>query len=103
MAAAVTPDEPGCDIFVDAADDAAVLALLGRHLGVEPVFSFVSPPGFDVSVSRNPLVGSPGSDNFVDWPTLVEVSARPDQDLTTFVADLVATLHAAGHRATPVR
>jgi hypothetical protein len=98
----VTPDEPGCDIFVDAADDDAVLALLASRLGVESDLGFVSLPGFDVRVSRNPLVGPPGSDNFVDWPILVEVSARPDQDLTTFVADLVATLHAAGHRATPV-
>ena len=98
----MTPDEPGCDLFVDAADQDAVLALLAAHLGVEPVFSFVSPPGFDVSVSRNPLAEPADPDDFVSWPTLVAVSARPGQDLADFVAGLTTALRTAGHRTVAV-
>ena len=104
MAADLRPADPGCDLFVDAADDAAVLALLGAHLGVEPVYSFVSVPGFEVSVGRNRLADDAGapSDNFLDWPTLVEVSAEPGRDLAGFLARLVAALRAAGHRVVTV-
>jgi hypothetical protein len=100
----VTPPEPGCDLFVDAADPDAVLAELSTHLGVPPSYSHLSPPGFEVRVGRNRLADGAGadSDDFLDWPTLVEVSARPGEDLTTFVAALTTALRTAGHRVAAV-
>ena len=101
----MTPAEPGCDLFVDATDDDAVLTMLGAHLGVPPEFSHLSPAGFEVRVGRNRLAeGGPGagSDDFLDWPTLVEVSAEAGRDLAAFVADLTIVLQAAGHRVVAV-
>lgn len=100
----MTATEPGCDLFVDAADPDRVLALLGTHLGIQPSFSHLSLPGFEVRVGRNRLAegGDIDSHDFLDWPTLVEVSARPGQDLDGLVAELTAALRAAGHRVTAV-
>lgn len=92
----------GCDLFVDAADQDAVLSMLATHLGTTPAYSHLSPPGFLIRVGRNRLAEGGNSQDFLNWPTLVEVSAEPDRDLTAFVADLSAVLRAAGHRVVTV-
>ena len=97
------PDDPGCDLFVDAPED-PVRALLAAHLGVEPVYGDLRLAGAEVAISRNPLAEPRGeeSDHFPDWPTLVEVSAEPGHDLAAFVADLTTALRSAGHRVVAV-
>lgn len=98
----MTAEEEGCDLFVDAADQDALLAMLGAHLGVPTAYSHLSPPGFAVRVGRNRLADGRNTHEFLDWPTLVEVSAEPGQDLATFMAEIIGVLRAAGHRVVAV-
>lgn len=89
-----------CELFVDAADDEAVLAHLEAHFGIRAKFGHLYLPGHELRVGRNTIAYRPARDpdDFTDWPTAVEVYADDESAVDRFAADLADHFRAMGHR-----
>jgi hypothetical protein len=91
-----------CELYVDAAGDDAVLGLLRKLFRTDDRLGSFALDGLEVDVGRNDLPTEEADpDDFVNWRAVVEISAgaeTTDDRMVAFVADLMTSLRAAGHR-----
>lgn len=61
-----------CKLYVSSSDRSAVMTFLANELGVEPSGYFAVRGSLSFDVLRNP--DADGPDDFIFWPTLIEVT-----------------------------
>jgi hypothetical protein len=89
-----------CKIFVRTAEPPAVAGRLAELLGVQPQRRAFALPDAIVDVLKNPDVG--GADDFIGWPTIVEVEAEPqasDRSIVALTSRIIESLWDSGWAA----
>jgi hypothetical protein len=89
-----------CKIFVQLAEPPVVTDLLARLLDVAHRSRTIDLPDAAIDILYNPDTGA--ADDFIGWPTIVEIEANPDgsnASILATTAKIVTALWDAGYPA----